>query len=172
MFCDFLTVPVLTTALSAAVISIYVLTVMLQRREIPESISETYYELRHHIIFSLVMWTTGLLLVPGLLAASCPHTAPVGLASVVGMFIAGAAPRFHEHRQCAIHNFGGILAGLGSQLWVLMNAPHMLSVWTLYPAYIVLTLLFRGTVRNPIHAAEVTASVAMYATLFMRLLGL
>lgn len=159
----------LSTVLSALVVTTYTVSFCI-RYGIPTFISASYYKLKHPILFTLSMWATGGLAIPGILVGSDLHTKGFGFVAVAGLFLVGAAPRFKDKHQLPIHIVGTSLAIIGSTGWVGFNRPEVLVLWSFLVLYGLCLLVFWKRIKpKPLFVAEVIALAAFYAAIFLRL---
>lgn len=158
----------LTTALSVLAIAAYIISFCI-RHGVPYSLSDTYYIIKHPILFSLTMWTTAALVIFGIAVASGTHTQWYGYLAVAGLFVVGAAPRFKQRHQRPIHELGAALAVLGTVLWVAFNYPAVLLMWLAFAVYKLLHLFFRNRFDKPLFAIEIVAFATFYTALFIKI---
>lgn len=83
---------------------------------VPDSISQSYYNLKWNPLFTIVIWTTTALIVPALMESTEP-TQIVPFLGIFGLLLVGAAPRVRDYDR-TIHVIGACMAGIFSQLWV------------------------------------------------------
>ena len=85
---------ILLVLMSFILITGYVFAMIKKGKEIPYSISDTYYALTHKFWFSLCMVGSGLLLLPSAFESSTDNSRFLVFLSVVGMCILGTSPNF------------------------------------------------------------------------------
>lgn len=111
------------------VLIVYLVFVFIKYKQIPTSLSDTYY-LGAGWLFTIVIWTLGFLSVASLITITpiLYQFLPFLLGS--GLLFVGAAPRFKESYQTKIHYGGAIVFGLASNIWAcLYFSPWVLLTW-------------------------------------------
>lgn len=113
-------------------IFIYLLYIVI-RYNIPTSISETYYYLKHKWIFSIVLISSIILTFPSLIQFGY-----LGFISMVGILFVAYTPNFKddilvEH----IHDGSAILSLVSSQSLVGIYNPILLTLWIPYGIYLI-----------------------------------
>lgn len=123
--------------LSVFAISLYTGAVCIKGRGVPYSISATFYALAHKYWFRFTMWTTPILLMPGILEVSRPGTEFLAFLALIGMIMVGSAPDYaRDPFQHKVHVSGAIMCIGFSQLWVALNCWWvLLPVWLAYLTY-------------------------------------
>lgn len=157
---------------SLAIILTYV-GVMVKRNGIPSSISDTFYSLKHKVWFGFSMIGTALLLMPSLLNYTPGRYQFHVFLMCAGLCFVGVAPNFKTGLDRPIHIAGASIAGLCSQIWVILTHPWVLLLWTAWIAYIVIILKrnWNGKLYNsfiickPLFWAEVVAFGMIYIVL-------
>lgn len=166
-----------STTLSLLLIVFYTIRVCLEIRDISDSISATFFKIKHPAWFSLTMWGTAGFLIPGILTASAPDTYYWILSASLGTFLVGLAPNFTKEPQESVHIVGATTSLIASQVWVgLNNLPVVLSVWPVYIVAIVIAVAARKTGSfkmrvlqvHPLFWGEVSSLVATYITILPR----
>lgn len=157
-------------------IALYTVAVCIKQKGIPYSISATFYKLEHPYWFLATMWlTAGLLLYP-VLELSKTGTEGWAFAACAGMFLVGAASNFKDKTEGTVHDVGAGLCLVGSQAWVALNLPWVLSIWVAYVAYmaVMMSRHVSGSVisdfirTRPMFWIEVAAILSVYITIMAK----
>lgn len=90
---------ILLVLLSFILIAGYVYAMIKKGKEIPYSISATYYALTHKFWFALCMIGSGVLLLPAALESSTENSQFLVFLSVVGMVVLGVSPNFKSEQK-------------------------------------------------------------------------
>lgn len=98
---------------------------LVKYKEIPESISQTYYKTGW--LFIIVMWIIAF----GIGQYAVFLNAPLIIASMVGLLIVGSAPMVNDKNVRPVHMFGAITCGVCSQLFVILYHPIAMISWLL-----------------------------------------
>ena len=161
--------------LSVFTISLYTGAVCIKGRGVPNSISATFYALDHKCWFRFTMWTTPMLLMPGILEVSRPGTEFLAFLALIGMIMVGSAPDYaRDPFQHKVHVSGAIMCILFSQLWVALSCWWvLLPVWLAYVIYTGIAiarqkegvLVYRFMETKPMFFVEVAALSATYSAL-------
>lgn len=101
--------------ISLLILVSYVAWVSIKEKDIPETISDTYYMITHKELFSLVIWSCAFLVLPACMEVWESEIKIIPFLSVMGLFIVGAAPRFKEEER-AVHIMGASMSAIGSLL--------------------------------------------------------
>lgn len=118
--------------IALAAITIYLVCTAVKCKEIPDSISETAYIVDKPEIFTAIMSTEALVVLPALLEHCTENTAFLAFLTVVGLFMVAFTPKYKQENG-AVHYVGGILAGVASQALIALNCPTILFTWLAYP---------------------------------------
>ena len=161
------------TLLSLGCILVYTLSVCVQCKGVPYSISETFYKLDHKLWFGATMWLTAGLLMPAILEVTPESYQFTAFLACAGMMLVGVAPNFREGIERPIHIVGAILCLVFSQVWVGLTCPWFLLVWIVYVIYTVVMMARHVSDRalsdflqtKPMFWVEVTALVVTYMVL-------
>lgn len=166
--------------LSVFAISLYTGAVCIKGRGIPYSISATFYALAHKYWFRFTMWTTPLLLMPGILEVSRSGTEFLAFLALIGMIMVGCAPDYaRDPFQHKVHVSGAIMCIGFSQAWVAFNCWWvLLPVWLAYLTYTIVAIarqkegvfVYRFMQTKPMFFVEVAALSATYLALAFKLL--
>ena len=168
----------ISTTLSLLLIVFYTIRVCLEIRGIPDSISATFFKIKHPAWFSLTMWGTTVFLIPGILTVSAPNTYYWILSASLGTFLVGLAPNFTKEPQESVHIVGAATSLIASQVWVgLNNLTVVLSVWPVYIVAIILSVTARKTGSfktkvlqiHPLFWVEVSSLATTYITILSRI---
>lgn len=166
---------IVLTILSILSITAYTAVVCIAWKGVPNSISATFYKLKHKAWFTLTMYATAFLLMPAILEVTPSSYQFVAFLACAGMMLVGAAPCFKEHDKAA-HITGAVMCIVLSQVWVMLTCPLVLLAWFVYIDYTVyminkkwtgnLAVSFMQT--KPMFWIEITALFATYLTLFLQ----
>lgn len=159
--------------LSLAIIATYVL-VMILKKGIPYSISDTYYSLEHKLWFGLSMAATALLLMPSVLDLTPSSYQFTAFLMCAGLIFVGAAPNFKVGLDRPVHISATCVAALNSQIWIALTEPWLLLIWIALIIYIAIRLkqVWNGNLKQsfvlskPLFWAEIT----MFAMIYIELL--
>lgn len=100
--------------ISMLIISLYTGIFCYKNKEIPSSISDTFYALEHKLWFGITMWSTSLLLMPSLLDYTTESYQFLAFLMCAGLIFVGAAPNFKKGLDRPVHIAGASIAGLCS----------------------------------------------------------
>lgn len=157
--------------LSFFVITIY-MGVMIQReKEIPYSISATYYSLKNRFWFGTCMIGASLLLLPSVLDVSTEDSQFLVFLSVVGMAVLGISPNFKTEQKTP-HVIGACMSLIFSQIWVGCNAWYWLLLWAVFIVYVIVSMKknWNGNFivsfinRKPMFWVEIVSLLTVYLT--------
>lgn len=123
---------ILLIILSILTIASYVAAVCIKGKGVPNSISATFYALKHKLWFGATMWITAGSLMPAILEISKDNSEWSAFLACVGMMLVGMAPNFKEKFEGNIHTIGAVMCLLFSQIWVAFNQPLLLAAWPIY----------------------------------------
>lgn len=157
--------------LSMAVILTYVGVMIYKTKEIPYSISDTYYSLEHKLCFGFTMVATALLLMPVLLSATPESYQFTSFLMCGALLFVGAAPNFKAGMDRPVHIAATTIAALNSQIWVALTCPWLLLVWIAWILYVGVRLKqvwmgdlwYSFVLCKPLFWAEVIAFGMVYA---------
>lgn len=121
--------------LALIIIFLYVGILIYKNKEIPSSISETYYILQNKYWFQFVMTSVGIILLITLLNIIPGSIQFLAFLSCSGMILVGTSPNFKEEFEGKVHKAGAIISILGSQLLVALTQPIILLSWILWILY-------------------------------------
>ena len=159
---------------SMAVMAMYV-TAVIEREGIPYSISATYYKLDSPEWFGACMAMAGFAVLPPVLELGNPEWNFLGFIGVGGMLMISVAPNFKEELEGKVHMASAVCCVAGSQLWVLVNQPWMLSLWL---AWIIYTIIFMSKhvtgslwydfrCSKPMFWVEIVSLITVYSSLIL-----
>lgn len=100
---------ILLVLMSFILIAGYVFAMIKKMKEIPYSISDTYYALTHKFWFTLCMIGSGALLLPAAFEASTENSQFLVFLSVIGMIVLGVSPNF-KGSQKTTHCIGAAMS--------------------------------------------------------------
>lgn len=146
--------------LSALLLSVYITSFVLCHG-LPESVSDSYYQIKHKWMFSVIVAVCGaLILGPWLnLEENVQCFAFLSVASL--MFIA-ASPAFKEGLTRSVHIWASVVMFAGAILWEALCG----GVWLPLVLGIILALSMR---RNAVFWLEIGLFSEVYSTLIVRL---
>ena len=163
--------------ISMLIIASYTAAVCIKAKEVPYSISATFYALDHKWWFLATMWLTAGLLMPAILEVSNPNTEFLAFLACAGMIFVGAAPNFRPEFEGKIHQGGAIVCVVGSQLWVACNCWWvLLPVWGVYIAYTIMAIrkqkegvfLYKFRQTKPMFWVEIAALLSTYLAVLIK----
>ena len=162
---------ILLVLLSFILIAGYVYAMIKKGKEIPYSISATYYALTHKFWFALCMIGSGVLLLPAALESSTENSQFLVFLSVVGMVVLGVSPNFKGNQKTA-HCIGAAMSLIFSQIWVGCNAWYWLFLWVGLIAYLAISISENWTgnfivtlvKRKPMFWIEIVSLLTVYLT--------
>lgn len=160
--------------LSLAIIATYVL-VMIFKKGIPYSISDTYYSLEHKLWFGISMAATALLLMPSVLDLTPSSYQFTAFLMCAGLIFVGAAPNFKAGLDRPVHISATSVAALNSQIWIALTEPWLLLIWIALIVYLAIKLkqVWNGNLKQsfvlckPLFWAEITMFAMMYIELLL-----
>ena len=162
---------ILLLLLSFVLIAGYVFAMIKKGKEIPYSISATYYALTHKFWFGLCMIGSSVLLLPVALESSTEHSRFLIFLAVIGMVVLGVSPNFKVEDKTP-HVVGACISLIFSQAWVTCNASHWLLLWVLFIAYMAISMKKHWTgnfisdfiKRKPMFWVEIISLLTVYLT--------
>ena len=157
--------------LSFILIAGYVFAMIKKGKEIPYSISATYYALTHKFWFGLCMIGASLLLLPPAFEASSENSRFLVFIAVIGMIVLGVTPNFKVEDKIP-HMVGSCIALIFSQIWVYCNSWYWLLLWAGFIAYMAISMKRHWTgnfisdfiKRKPMFWIEVISLLTVYLT--------
>lgn len=169
--------------ISLLIIAGYTAAVCLKTKGVPNSISATYFSLKHKLIFGACMCMTAMFLFPVVWEVSTTFMMQLlAIGSCVGLIGVGLAPDFRDDWINKIHCGSAALTLISSQLWVGCSPVW----WILIPAwltYLIYTgvsiarrkdgvLVYRFLQTKPMFWCEITALICIYAAIVLQKWGL
>ncbi len=145
---------------------------MIQReKEVPYSISATYYSLKNKFWFGTCMIGASLLLLPSALDVSTEDSQFLVFLSVVGMAVLGVSPNFKTEQKTP-HVIGACMSLIFSQIWVGCNAWYWLLLWAVFIVYVIVSMKknWKGNFivsfinRKPMFWVEIVSLLTVYLT--------
>lgn len=162
------------TIISLLLIGSYTAALCIKEKGIPQSISATYYALKHKFWFGFTMIGTAFLLLPSIINISSPNTQFMAFLACSGIALVGVSPNFREEFEGKIHEIGAVTCLAFSQLWVGFNNAWFLLPWITYILYTIIYMIVKwdGNFYNtflrtrPMFWVEVFALLTTYLLLF------
>lgn len=168
--------------LSIITIISYTLAVCLKNREIPYSISATFYTLQHKFWFAICMIATSIFLFFPALDISTENTQFLVFLSCIGLFGVGLAPDFKDKWINKIHCTSATITILCSQIWVLLSSTWwiLIPIWFIYITNTIVGItksknqkvIDRFISTKPMFWCEIAALVCTYATVILQKWGI
>lgn len=157
--------------LSFLIIAIYTGVMIQREKEIPYSISATYYSLRNKFWFGTCMISASLLLLPSALDVSTEDSQFLVFLLVVGMAVLGVSPNFKTEQKTP-HVIGACMSLIFSQIWVGCNAWYWLLLWAVFIVYVIVSMKknWNGNFivsfinRKPMFWVEIVSLLTVYLT--------
>lgn len=149
-------------AVGFTLIFIYSAWIWWKKREMPQSISATVYDLskKSKWIFTAVIFAVAFMIVPQMIERASEGTKFLAFLTCGGILGVGADPLCHNEEH-PIHYISAIIMGVSSQILVGLNEPWLLLTWV---PYIVYTLYKTDGTKNMfIGEMSMLANVAIYA---------
>lgn len=161
------------TFMSLLLITSYTIAVCVKEKEIPYSISETFYDLKHRFWFSVSMASTAMTLLPTLIKLTPIEYIYIPYLACFGLIIVASAPRIKEQQELIIHTTGAMMCVVFSQIWVCFHFPWFLTLWSIYLLYSVIQTFrkWNGNIiqsfisTKPMFWVEITALTIVYLSL-------
>lgn len=162
---------ILLVLLSFVLIAGYVFAMIKKGREIPYSISDTYYALTHKFWFGLCTIGFSLLLLPSAFGESTENSRFLVFIAFIVMIVLGVSPNFKVEDKTP-HIVGACIALIFSQIWVGCNSWYWLLLWGGFIAYMVISMKKYWTgnfisdfiKQKPMFWIEVTSLLTVYLT--------
>lgn len=157
--------------LSFLIIAIYTGVMIQREKEVPYSISATYYSLKNKFWFGTCMVGASLLLLPSALDVSTEDSQFLVFLSVVGMAVLGVSPNFKTEQKTP-HVIGACMSLIFSQIWVGCNAWYWLLLWAVFIVYVAVSMKknWKGNFivsfinRKPMFWVEIVSLLTVYLT--------
>ena len=157
--------------LSFLVIAIYIGVMIQKKKEIPYSVSATYYSLKNRFWFGACMIGASLLLLPSTFNVSTEDSHFLIFLSVIGMVVLGVSPNFKTEQKTP-HVIGACMSLIFSQIWVGYSAWYWLLLWAGLIVYMIVSLKknWKGNFivsfinRKPMFWVEIVSLLTVYLT--------
>ncbi len=117
--------------LAVLLIIAYLSFVIIRRKEIPESISQTVFDLPKRWIWSAFLGLEAWLIAPAFIELTGENTQFLAFFTVIALGVLGVYPLFKGEKN-TIHNVAGVLACVFSQGVIAFNRPGLLLMWILF----------------------------------------
>lgn len=161
------------TLLSLLLIASYTVVVCVKGREIPYSISATFYAIEHRFLFSISMAGTALFLLPVLIKYTHVDYWYIPYLACSGLVIVASAPRIREEYELIIHTTGAMACVIFSQIWICFHHPWLLLLWSIYLIYTIVQTVIKWNgnliqsfiLTKPMFWVEITALTIVYLSL-------
>lgn len=122
--------------IALVIVLIYLIISFIRFKQIPESISNTFY-LGNKWWFSAVMIILGFLMTASLMNVTPEYYQCFAFFTGVGLIFVGTAPHFKEDLEGDVHTGGAAVFGIASQVWAsLYCTPWLLLLWVLSPLWL------------------------------------
>lgn len=156
-------------AISLLLVAGYTVAVCKRLGGVPESVSASFYMIGHREAFTACMCGAALTLLPPMMERTQDEWRFLAFLTCAGLLMVGGAPRFRETVERRVHVAGATLLLAGSQAWVAVGCPLLLSVWLPWAAWTAWNRIGRGSwaAANPLFWAEVAAAASGYVTLIV-----
>lgn len=114
-----------------SIITIYLLFSIIKYKQIPESISDTFY-LGNKWWFTITMFILGFLVCATLIPITTEAFQFMAFLTGAGLLFVGAAPHFKDDFEAQVHFSGATIFGLVSQFWAsIYCSPWLLLTWVI-----------------------------------------
>lgn len=162
------------TVLSFLLIASYTVGVCVSTHGIPNSISESYYKIKHKFWFAVATIGTASMLMPSILERTPESYQFLAFLMCAGLCFVGVAPNFKTGLDRPVHIVATSIAALCSQVWVVLAQPWIMVLWIVYVMWIVfnfnksspmLSFYNRLASTKPLFYAEVVMIITVYATI-------
>ena len=110
------------------ILFLYILIMIIKTKNVPISISETYYILRNKFWFGISLIIPTLLTMPKMLEVSGDFGI-FALLTCIGIILVGMSPNFKNKYEYKAHFWGAVIALFSSQIWVGIFNPWLLLIW-------------------------------------------
>ena len=121
--------------IALSIISLYLAYIFIRYRQIPVSISDTFY-LGANWLFTAVMWIIGFTTAASLINITSETYQFLPFLIGAGLLFVGAAPHFKEDLEGKVHTGGAIVFGIASQVWAsIYFTPWLLLTWLTVPIW-------------------------------------
>lgn len=117
-------------------LAVYVAVYIAKHKTIPYSLSDTYFSLKHTVLFSVLMVGLAFLTAPALIETMPSERSFLGFLVAAGLLFVGAAPNFKGGMQKWIHIAGTAITGIASVFYVIEICAWLHLVWIPYAVYL------------------------------------
>lgn len=154
---------------SCAILICYLIGVLIHQKEIPISLSSTYYTFNKKPWFTFaLLCITALIMIPTLEISDDQNRWLIFLACA-GCFLCAIAPNFKEELEGKVHYTGAIMAGIFSQVWCYLYNPFTLILWILVAGGLCVLYLYEKYIDKKPTAmfwAEMVCFINIYYTYY------
>ena len=117
--------------LAAVILAAYLAYATGVRGEVPPSISQTVFDLKHRWVWSAVLFVTAWLICPAFVEQTSENTKFLAFLTIIALGVLGVFP-LCEKDMVTTHNIAGVAACVLSQLAIALNRPEILISWVLF----------------------------------------
>ncbi len=117
--------------LAAVILAAYLAYATGVRGEVPPSISQTVFDLKHRWVWSAVIFVCAWLVCPAFIENTSENTKFLALLTIVALGVLGVFPLCAKD-MVTTHNVAGVAACILSQLAIALNSPEILASWILF----------------------------------------
>lgn len=111
-------------------IILYLFLVILESREVPESLSATYYLMKDNgWMFQALMVFCGIGLLPSWMDVSSDDWQFLVFLSCAGIVFTGVAPAFRLKLEGAVHYSAAVVCCVSAVLWMLLEGMYPVLLW-------------------------------------------
>lgn len=119
------------TGLAAVILAAYLAYATVVRGEVPPSISQTVFDLKHRWVWSAVIFVCAWLICPAFVENTSENTKFLAFLTIIALGVLGVFPLYAKD-MVTTHNVAGVAACILSQLAIAMNSPEILVSWILF----------------------------------------
>lgn len=116
--------------LAAVILAAYLAYATGVRGEVPPSISQTVFDLKHRWVWSAVIFVCAWLICPAFVENTSENTKFLAFLTIVALGVLGVFPLCAKD-MVTTHNVAGVAACILSQLAIALNSPEILVSWIL-----------------------------------------
>lgn len=117
--------------LAAVILAAYLAYATGVRGEVPPSISQTVFDLKHRLVWSAVIFVCAWLICPAFVENTSENTKFLAFLTIVALGVLGVFPLCAKD-MVTTHNVAGVAACILSQLAIALNSPEILVSWILF----------------------------------------
>lgn len=117
--------------LAAVILAAYLAYATGVRGEVPPSISQTVFDLKHRWVWSAVIFICAWLICPAFVENTSENTKFLAFLTIVALGVLGVFPLCAKD-MVTTHNVAGVAACILSQLAIALNSPEILVSWILF----------------------------------------